>query len=277
MRLSFRLIMAIVGYIVLTVVAIIYLMPFIRSITASFMTWEQAQRMPPEWIPDPFTTRPFEQILGLKYFPVWLINSVIISASIVTAQTILASMAGFAFARVKFPGREMLFSLLLATMMMPGIVTLMPTYALFSKVGLIDNLLGIIIPGLCGASSIFLMRQYYLSMPQDLFDAARVDGCTFLKIFRHIAFPLARPALGALAIYQFLGSWNSFLGPLAILKSIEKFTLPVGLLFAFNRAWYVEYSPIIAGSTLAAAPTIIIFIIFNKYLIKGIQLTAGKR
>jgi len=264
------------SYIVLIMFAFIYLMPFLRSIFASFMTWEQASRFPPEWIPDPFTLENFEKLFRLKFFGRWILNSSIYAGIIVVGNVIFTSMAGYAFARLKFPGRDGLFSALQALMMIPGFVTLVPNYIIIYRLGLVDNVIGLAILGIVNVSSIFLMRQYFISLPEDIFEAARLDGCGPLKTYFYIALPLARPALGAVAVYQFLGAWNAFLGPLVFLRSPENFTLPVGLSFAFQRTMWVEYTPIIAGSLIASLPTIVLFVVLNKYLIRGIVVTGGK-
>jgi len=263
-------------YLMLTFIALIYLMPFIRSLVASFMTWEQASKIPPEWIPNPFTLRAFNRIFALKLFPRWFLNTALVAVATVLSNIMFCSMAGFAFARLRFPARDLLFSLLLSLMMIPAFVTIVPNYVILYKLGLIDNLVGVILINAVSVNGVYLMRQYFLSLPQELFDAAKIDGCSNIKAFFYVALPLAKPAIGALSVYQFLGAWNAFLGPLVILKSPENFTLPVGLTYAFHRQWYVEYSPIIAGSLIAAAPTILMFVIFNKYLIRGITLTAGR-
>ncbi len=263
-------------YIILTMFAFIYLSPFIRSFVASFMTWEQASKYPPEWIPHPFTIENYLKLFRLELFPRWIMNSALYAGLIVAGNIIFSSMAGYAFARLEFPGRDALFSALLALLMIPIFVTLVPNYIIIYKLGLIDNIIGLALLSLANVPSIFLMRQYFLSLPQEVFDAARLDGCGPIKAFFYIALPLAKPALGAVAVYQFLGAWNAFLGPLVFLRSPENFTLPVGLSFAFQRSMWTEYTPIIAGSLVAAAPTIILFIVLNKYLIRGIVIQAGK-
>jgi len=263
-------------YAVLLAFAFVYLMPFLRSTVAAFMRWEQASKYPPEWIPNPFTTENFEKLFRLKLFTRWVLNSAIYAGIIVAGNVIFTAMAGFAFARLKFPGRDGLFSALQALMMIPGFVTLVPNYIIIYRLGLVDNIIGLAILGIVNVSSIFLMRQYFLSLPEDIFEAARLDGCGPVKSFFYIAFPLARPAIGAVAVYQFLGAWNAFLGPLVFLRSPENFTLPVGLSFAFQRSMWVEYTPIIAGSLIASMPTIALFVALNKYLIRGIVITGGK-
>ncbi|MFA4645945.1 carbohydrate ABC transporter permease [Pyrococcus kukulkanii] len=265
-----------ITYLVLVAFALVYLMPFIRSLVASFMTWEQASKYPPEWIPNPFTLDNYRKLFRLELFPRWILNTSLYAGIIVTGNVIFSSMAGYAFARLRFPGRDALFSALLSLLMIPMFVTLVPNYIIIYKLGLIDNILGLSLLGLTNVSSIFLMRQYFLSISNEIFEAARLDGCGPIKSFFYIALPLAKPALGAIAVYQFLGSWNAFIGPLIFLRSPENFTLPVGLTFAFHRSMWTEYTPIIAGSLVASAPTIILFIVLNKYLIRGIVVTGGK-
>ncbi|MFA4700807.1 carbohydrate ABC transporter permease [Pyrococcus kukulkanii] len=265
-----------ITYLVLVTFALVYLMPFIRSLVASFMTWEQASKYPPEWIPNPFTLDNYRKLFRLELFPRWILNTSLYAGIIVAGNVIFSSMAGYAFARLRFPGRDALFSALLSLLMIPMFVTLVPNYIIIYKLGLIDNILGLSLLGLTNVSSIFLMRQYFLSISNEIFEAARLDGCGPIKSFFYIALPLAKPALGAIAVYQFLGSWNAFIGPLIFLRSPENFTLPVGLTFAFHRSMWTEYTPIIAGSLVASAPTIILFIVLNKYLIRGIVVTGGK-
>jgi len=262
--------------VVLNVFAIIYLLPFLRSIPASVMTWEQARKFPPEWIPNPFTTLNFEKLFMISLFFRWVLNSAIYAGIVIAGNVLFATMAGYAFARMRFPGNDALFSALLALMMIPGFVMLVPNYIIMYRLNLVDNLYGLAFLGLVSTSSVFLMRQYFVTFPRDIFEAARLDGCSHIKTFFYIAFPLAKPAIGAVAVYMFLGAWNAFLGPLIFLRSPENYTLPLGLHYAFARQWYVEYTPIIAGSLLATLPIIVLFVALNKYLIRGIVITGGK-
>jgi len=263
-------------YLFASVFAIVYLMPFIRSLVASFMTWAQASAYPPQWIPNPFTLENYLKLFRLELFPRWIFNTALYAGILVASNIVFSSMAGYAFARLNFPGRDAIFSALLALLMIPAFVTIVPNYIIIYKLGLVDNILGLSLLGLVSVSSVFLMRQYFLGIPQDLFDAARLDGCGLIKTFFYVALPLAKPAIGAVAVYQFLGAWNAFLGPLIFLRTPENFTLPVGLNFAFQRAMWVEYTPIIAGSLVAAAPTIILFLALNKYFIRGVGIVAGR-
>uniref|UniRef100_A0A7C3WLY0 Carbohydrate ABC transporter permease n=1 Tax=Thermofilum pendens TaxID=2269 RepID=A0A7C3WLY0_THEPE len=260
----------------MVLLALIYLMPFLRSIVASFMTWAQASAYPPEWWPNPFTLENYMKLFRLSLFPRWILNTALVSGLVVALNLVTCSMAGYAFAVLRFPGRDLLFSALLTLLMVPPFVTIIPNFILITKLGLIDNLIGLVFLGSASVSGVYLMRQYYLSLGRELFEAARIDGADPLRSYLYVALPLSKPALGALAIYQFLGSWNAFLGPLVFLRSVENFTLPVGLNFAFSRSLWVEYTPIIAGSLVASAPTIIVYVLLNKYMIRGTVVAARK-
>ncbi|MGC9020357.1 MAG: carbohydrate ABC transporter permease [Candidatus Methanodesulfokora sp.] len=266
-----------ITYSILIIFALIYLTPFIRSFIASFMSWAQASRYPPEWIPNPFILDNYRKIFNLELFPRWILNTALISGFIVAANILTAPMAGYAFSILEFRGRDFVFNALLALLMIPPFVTLIPNYILLVKLNMIDNIFSLVLLGSASISSIYLMRQYYLSLGREMLEAARIDGADPLRVFLHIAFPLSKPALGAVAVYQFLSAWNAFLGPLIFLRSPENYTLPVGLSFAFARGIWSEYTPIIAGSVLASMPTVILFVVLNKYLIKGVVITAGKR
>jgi len=272
----YRVLYLAVAYTLMIALALIYLMPFIRSIVASFMTWAQASRFPPEWIPNPFTLDNYAKLFNLSLFPRWVLNTALVSGLVVAFNIVTCSMAGYAFALLKFPKRDLLFSALLTLLMVPPFVTIIPNFILIVRLGLIDNLVGLAFLSSASVSGIYLMRQYYLSLGKELFEAARIDGADPLKSFFYIALPLSKPALGALAIYQFLGSWNAFLGPLVFLRSVENFTLPVGLNFAFSRNMWTEYTPIIAGSLIASLPTIVLYVLLNKYMIRGIVVSAKK-
>jgi len=272
----YRVLYLAVAYTLMIALALIYLMPFIRSIVASFMTWAQASRFPPEWIPNPFTLDNYAKLFNLSLFPRWILNTALVSGLVVAFNIVTCSMAGYAFALLKFPKRDLLFSALLTLLMVPPFVTIIPNFILIVRLGLIDNLVGLAFLSSASVSGIYLMRQYYLSLGKELFEAARIDGADPLKSFFYIALPLSKPALGALAIYQFLGSWNAFLGPLVFLRSVENFTLPVGLNFAFSRNMWTEYTPIIAGSLIASLPTIVLYVLLNKYMIRGIVVSAKK-
>ncbi|RLF82149.1 carbohydrate ABC transporter permease, partial [Thermococci archaeon] len=182
-ELLIRRIWVVITYVVLLTFALVYLMPFIRSLIASFMTWAQASRYPPEWMPSPFTLENYQKLFRLELFPRWIRNTTLYAGLIVAGNIMFTSMAGYAFARLKFPGRDVLFSALLSLLMIPMFVTLVPNYIIIYKLGLIDNIFGLALLGITNVSSIFLMRQYFMSLSNEIFEAARLDGCGPIKAF----------------------------------------------------------------------------------------------
>lgn len=269
-------------YVMLTIIVgliffLVYTMPFIRSFVVSFMTWEQASKIPPEWNPNPFTLDNYARLFRIELFPRWIINTLFYGVTISISQVFLGLMAGYSFALLRYRGRDIIFNLLLALMMLPGFVTMVPLYVLLAKLGLIDNLVALPLLSLIGVGTIFMARQYYLSLPREFFEAARLDGASHIRTFFEIALPMAKPLIITIIVYQFLGAWNSFFLPVIILKSPENFVYAQGLNYAFSRAWYVEYTPIIAGTLVGSIPTLLFFILFRKFLLGGIVIRTYRR
>ena len=258
--------------IIALILFIIYAMPFIRSIVVSFMTWEQASRIPPEWIPNPFTLANYIKLFRIELLPKWVINTIIYGLAISATNILFGLMAGYSFAILRYPGRDTLFSMLLPLMMLPMFVTMVPLYVILRQFNLIDNLLGLILLSMVSVNTIFMSRQYYLSLPRELFEAARMDGASFIRIFFEIALPMAKPLIITIVVYQFLGAWNAFFLPVIILKSPENYVYSQGLNYAFSRSWYVEYTPIIAGTIIGSIPTLVFFIVFKRFLLGGIVI-----
>lgn len=256
---------------------IIYTMPFIRSIIVSFMTWDQASKIPPEWIPNPFILENYMRLFRIELFPRWVVNTLIYGAGVSITNIFLGLMAGYSFAILRYPGRDMVFNMLLALMMLPMFVTMVPLYVILRQFNLLDNLAALVILGMVSVNTIFMARQYYLSIPRDYFEAARLDGASYIRVFFEIALPMARPLIIAITVYQFLGAWNAFFLPLIVLKTPENFVYAQGLNYAFSRAWYVEYTPIIAGTIIGSIPTLLFFILFRKYLLSGIVIRSYRR
>jgi len=204
------------------------------------------------------------------------INSLKISLIVTAASLFTSTLAGYTFAKLKFPGRNVLFVLLLATMMIPGQVTLVPTYILYAYIGWIDTHLPLIVPpALGGAFGVFLMRQYYMTIPADLEDAARIDGCNPWQTYLRIMLPLSGPPASALAIFTFMGSWNDFLGPLVFLNSQVRFTVPL-MIASFQGLYSTNWSLLMAAASIALIPVLIIYISAQRYFIQGITLTGMK-
>jgi multiple sugar transport system permease protein len=214
--------------------------------------------------------------LGNYCFPYWLFNSVFLAAVNVMTRVFLASLAGYAFARMEFPGKKMVFTFMLATLMLPGAVTLIPGYVLIADLGWVGTFWSLIIPSAVEVFGIFLMSQFLKAVPKDLEEAARVDGATQWQIVSRVVLPLARPALVTLAIISFQGSWNAFQGPLLYLRGDPSvFTLPVGLQY-FQQQFRQQWNLTLIGSMFNAFPVLIIFLIFNRYFIEGVSYSGVK-
>ncbi len=251
--------------------------PFWLSVVYSFMPKEHIYD-PPRLIPNPFTLDNYRVVLSeFELFPRWLLNSAIISGVLTVVRTLFCAMGGYAFARMKFPGRNLLFTLTLVTMMIPGQVTLIPNYIIIGPgvFHLLDRLEAVILPGIAGAFGVFMMTQFFKSIPTELEEAALIDGAGRFTIFFRLILPISQTPLLALALFTFQGTWNEFLWPLVVLQTPEKFTLPLGLQW-FKNEYYTLYSNVLAGSLFNSLPIIILFFIFQRYFIEGIATTGLK-
>jgi ABC-type glycerol-3-phosphate transport system permease component len=211
------------------------------------------------------------------HFPILLKNSLLITTTTIVGAMLSSSMAAYAFARLRFKGRDLWFMIVLATMMLPGYVTMIPVYIIFRHLGWINTLKPLIVPSFLGGGAfyIFLLRQYLMTIPYDLDDAARIDGCSNLRIYWNILMPLARPALGAVAIFLFIGHWNDFFGPLIYLHSQQNFTLALGL-YRFKGPYTTEWNYLMAATLMVAVAPLIIFFLFQRYFIEGLVMTGIK-
>jgi multiple sugar transport system permease protein len=229
-------------------------------------------------LPQTPTTANFREILGNpEEIPIlrWFLNSVLISSCVALLVVSVSSMAAYAFARLNLPGRRWVFTLIIATLMVPGQVLLVPVYLLLNRLGWLDSPLALIVPAGAGAFGFFLLHQFFLGLPRDLEEAAELDGCSRWQIFWHIVLPLARPALATLAIFTFVGSWNDFLGPLVYLDSVDKYTLPVGVAL-FQTSYYAEYGLTLSAALLCTLPVMIAFLLFQRHIIQSIALSGLK-
>ena len=208
----------------------------------------------------------------------WMFNSLTVCLTVTFFHLVFDTLAGYAFAKKRFPGRNLMFGIILSTLMIPAQVTLVPQYIVTRNLGLIDTLLAVILPGTADVFGIFLMRQYIQTLPTELEEAARIDGCSEPGVFWRIILPLSQPALGALAIFVFVRFWNSFLWPLIVLQKNEHYTLPVGVASLQNiqTEGSPDYGVIFAGAALAALPMIIFFLIFQRYFLEGVRVGALK-
>ncbi|RLC82813.1 MAG: carbohydrate ABC transporter permease [Chloroflexi bacterium] len=264
-------------YAVLIGWTIVCITPFWLSLVYSLMPKEHVFDMPPKLWPHPFSLDNYRVVVTtFELFPRWLLNSTLIAVVVTIVRTIFCAMGGYAFARLRFPGRNLLFILMLASMMIPPQVTLVPNYLIIAKVfHLLDNLLAVILPGITTAFGVFMMTQFYKSIPVELEEAALIDGANRFQIFFRIILPISRAALITLALFTFQGSWNEFMWPLIVLQTPEKFTLPLGLKW-FQSEYYTLYSIVLAGSLFNSLPIIIIFFVFQRYFIRSIAVTGLK-
>lgn len=209
------------------------------------------------------------------HFARWYWNSLFVACWVTLLQVFTSALAAFSFSRLRWPGRDQVFTLYLATMMLPGLVLMIPNFQIMIKLGLIDSMPGLILPAAFSAFGTFLLRQFMMSIPSSLDEAATIDGAGRWQLFTEIILPLARPGLIVLAIFTFMANYNSFFWPLVMMKTTEKYTLPVGLLF-FDSAQTQSTHLMMAAVTLSVLPPIILFICLQKYLVKGIQAGAVK-
>ncbi|MHA6529896.1 carbohydrate ABC transporter permease [Paenibacillus sp. BAC0078] len=264
-------------YLVLVAGGLFSLLPLIWLIRSSLMDMGQIFELPPIWIPDPFRFGNFSEALTILPFGRYFINTTVIVIFTMLGVLVTCSISAYSFARMSWRGRNLVFGLLLSSMMLPYAVTLIPTFVGWSKLGLTNSFIPLIAPAWFGggAFNIFLLRQFYLSIPRDLDEAAYVDGASHWRIFISIIIPLTRPALVVVGLFTFLASWNDFLGPLVYLNSESKYTLALGLQ-QFKGMYAAEWHLMMAAATVVLAPAIVVFFIGQRYFIEGITLTGIK-
>lgn len=268
------------AYALLIGYAILMFVPFAWSIITSFKTLPDSVRL--TVLPDPFTLQGWDYAITklTPPMPVLFFNSAIIAGIVTVTNLVLGSLAGYAFARLHFPGRELLFLIVLATLMIPDQLRLVPVYLIFNGVGLTKGLgqyVGVIVVGAISGTSIFLIRQYFLTIPRELEEAARIDGAGFVTTFLRVMLPLAGPALSAVAILTFQGTWNGFFWPLILLQDTSHYTLPIGLLFFRTAGGFAtNYPPLMATVVMATLPILILYVFFQRYFIEGIAATGVK-
>jgi multiple sugar transport system permease protein len=259
-------------------VAAIMLLPFYWMINSALKSNSDIFTRPLEWWPDPVQWQNFADTIGSRYFtfPRYLLNSVIYAGGVTIGTVLSCAAVGYGFARLRFPGRDLLFGITIATLMIPPIVTFIPTYVLFSKLGMIGSYTPLILPAFFGnAFFIFMMRQFFLGIPWDLSDAARIDGAGEFRIFWEIMLPLVRPALMVVAVFTLLYTWHDFFGPLIYLQDQSQFPLSLGL-YAFKSQRTADWANIMMGSFLTTLPLIIVFLFTQRYFLRGVATTGLK-
>jgi multiple sugar transport system permease protein len=262
----------------LIAVAALLLLPFYWMINSALKSNSEIFVRPLQWWPDPIQWENVGKTIGSRYFPYLrlLANSVFFAGGVTIGTVLSCAAVGYGFARLRFPGRDILFGITLATLMIPPIVTFIPTYVLFSKLGLIGGYTPLILPAFFGnAFFIFMMRQFFLGIPGDLSDAARIDGAGEFRIFWQIMLPLVRPALMVVAVFTLLYTWHDFFGPLIYLQDKSQFPLSLGL-YAFKSQRTADWANIMMGSFLTTLPLIIVFLFTQRYFLRGIATTGLK-
>ena len=265
-------------YSLLISVSVLFLIPFFWMVSTSLKGGQsQIFAFPPQWIPVKLQWQNFSRALTIFPFLAFLKNSCIITFVGLIGTLLSCSIVAFGFARLRFPGRDILFYILLGTMMIPYHTTLIPMYILFTRIGWVDTLKPLFVPNFFGSPFfIFLLRQYYMGIPLELDDAARIDGCSTFQIFYKILLPLTKPALITVGILQFVVAWNDFLGPLIYLQSQKNYTLALGL-NAFKGVYFTYWHLLMAASLVVCLPGIILFFIAQKHIIGGITISGLKQ
>ena len=249
--------------------------PFAWMLSTALKSPGEAFSFPPQWIPKSVTLENFQRVWTSVPFGRYVANSLVVAISVTLLDLLTASLAAYAFARLQFPGRDRLFLLYLATLMIPGQVTVIPNFVLMRYIGWLDTYAGLIVPNAFTAFGTFLLRQSFLQMPRELEEAAKIDGCGYFGIYRRIILPLAGPALATLAILRFEASYNAFFWPLIVISSDSMWTIPLALrLFTGQAGLYAtDWWLVMAGATIAVAPMLVIFVTMQKYFVRGIVLT----
>ncbi|CAM4501130.1 multiple sugar transport system permease protein [Paenibacillus endophyticus] len=263
-------------HVVLIIGACVMGLPFLWMILSALKDLSQVFVVPPKWIPEPFVWSNFKTSLTALPFGRAYFNSFYINVIVVFAQLITCSMAAYAFAKIRFPFREPLFILFLATMMVPGQVTIIPLYLMMKNFGWLDTHQSIIVPAaLLNAFGVFLLRQFFRGIPKEMEEAAIVDGANRFTIYTRIMLPLVKPALSALGIFTFLGMWNNFFYPLIFLNSPEQFTVPM-MLNLYRGMYATDWTLMMAGASIALLPVLIVYMIGQRYIIEGVTLSGIK-
>lgn len=261
---------------VLIITTIISLWPMYWLFTTAVTPTKETIKIPPDIIPWNASLENFTRLFSqAKDYWRWSGNSLIVAGGATIFHVVFDTLAGYGFAKKRFPGRQILFWMILSTMMVPDHVTLIPRYIVARNLGLIDNILAVLLPATAQVFGIFLMRQYIQSLPSELEDAGRIDGCGEFGVFWHVIMPLSAPAIGALAIFTFVRNWNDFFWPLIVLQKSRNYTLPVGVA-SLQGEFSTDYGIIFAGAALAALPMIIFFLLFQRYFLEGVRMGALK-
>ncbi|MEU4403094.1 carbohydrate ABC transporter permease [Streptosporangium sp. NPDC023963] len=264
-------------HLVLAVIAALYLSPLLYMFVTSFKTREAAGSTEPQWIPDPISLDAYRELLGSADSPImtWFLNSLAAATGHAALVLVTAAPAAYALARLRFRGRNTIFATVVATLFVPPVVLLIPNFLIVNELAWVDSLPAVIVPAAAGAFGVFFLRQFFVTLPGELEEAAELDGCNRWQIFTTIALPLARPALVTLFLLSFLTNWNDFLWPIFVLLSPESLTLPAGL-GNFQSANSIRYDLLMAGAVIASLPVIVLYLVAQRWVIEGISRSGLK-
>lgn len=267
----------IIIFIILALGSVLFLLPLWWMIATSLKSMQEIAQYPPTFIPQEFHLDNYIRTWAAAPFTQYTLNTLLLSFFAVTGNVMVNAFVAYGFARIRFRGKKKWFSILLATMMIPGFVTLIPQYVMFSKLHLVGTYYPLIIPQFLGSAFyIFMLRQFYLSIPRELSEAAKIDGASHFYTWLRVIIPLSKPALATIAILSFNGAWNDFLGPLLYVNDESLYTLQIGLQ-SFRGSVQTQWNYLMAGSVLVLLPVIVLFFIFQRYFIEGMNLTAGTK
>ncbi|HXF62749.1 MAG TPA: carbohydrate ABC transporter permease [Caldilineaceae bacterium] len=264
-------------YLVILAGAFVLMIPFAWMVSTSLKQPGAVFDWPPKWIPEPVVWSNYPAAWNYLPFTTFLQNTLIITITTVFGQTLSASLVAYSFARLRWIGRNTLFLVVLATLMLPFHITMIPVFAIWKRFDAVDTLIPLIVPAFLGggAFNIFLMRQFFMTIPPELDDAAKIDGCGVLGIYGRIILPLSKPVIGTVAIFSFLFHWNDFLGPLIYLNSIDKYTLALGLRL-FQGQYNTKWELLMAASVIVMMPVLLIYFLAQRYFVQGIVFTGIK-
>ena len=255
-------------YIVLILIAVIMVVPFLWMLSTSLKTQYDAVKIPPVWIPDPPQWENYVKLFTEQPMSQFMLNTIKIVFFVVLGQLFFSSLAAYSFARISFKGRNVVFFFYIATLMVPGQVTMIPTYLMFAKAGLTDNHLALILPAFFSAFGVFLLRQFFMSLPRELEEAAEIDGCNPFMTYWRIMLPLVVPAMLTLGVFTLMNTWNDYMGPLIYLSSPEKYTMTLGIAY-FKGVYTTQWNLVMAGSIVSVVPILIAYLFAQKYFIVG--------
>ncbi len=263
-------------YVLLVVGLVLVVGPFAWMVLGSFKPQAEFLRLPPTWLPETWTLDNYRRLFQNLDFPRFFLNSAVVATAVTVGNLIFAPMLGWALAKLQFRGKRFLLLLVLATLMLPASATLIPLYVLMSALNLVNTYPGLILPFLAGPLGVFLTRQLFISLPDELLEAARIDGAGEFGIFFRIGMPLAAPVLATLGILTFLGSWNSFIYPLVMTQEPQMYTLPVALATFATGQYQADHGMLMAGSVVLVVPVLIVFVLMQRWITEGVATTGLK-